>query len=320
MWRTYSNPDPHGVLDITHSLHLYDYESDNRIPVEICNITTRTIAVPPRTVLCELQPVELLNTQMPETLNSTPELQHIYERIKLSPTISEEEEHQCKHLIAEFSDLFSTKSTDLGTKDKLKHRIELNDATPFKQKYRRIPPAMLEEVRTHIQELLASGVIPPSHSPFSSNVVLVKKQDGSLRLSIDYCQLNLRTIKDNYALPCIDEILDSLSSNRFFTVLDMKSGYHQIEIQESHKERKAFTVGPLGFYEFNKMSFGLANAPATYQCLQEECLRDLHLKICFIYLDDLIIFSRTFEEHLDILRQVFERIRHYGLKLSPKRC
>jgi hypothetical protein len=124
---------------------------------------------------------------MPETLTSTPELQHIYERIKLPPTISEEEEHQCKHLIAEFSDLFSTKSTDLGTTDKVKHQLELNDATPFKQKYRRIPPAMIKEVRTHIQELLASGVIRPPHPPFSSNVVLVRKQDGSLRLCIDYC-------------------------------------------------------------------------------------------------------------------------------------
>ena len=118
-----------------------------------------------------------------------------------------------------------------------------------------------------------------------------------------------------HALPRVDKILDSLSGNRFFSVLDMKSGYHQIEIEESHKERTAFTVWPLGFYEFNKMSFGLANAAATYQRLQEECLGDLHLKI---YLDDLIIFSRTFGEHIDTLRQVFERIRHYGLKLSPK--
>jgi hypothetical protein len=156
----------HADLDITPSLHLYDYESDNRIPVEICNITTRTVAVPPRAVLCELQPVELLNTQMPETLTSTPELQHIYERIKLSPTISEKEEHQCKDLIAEFSNVFSTKSTDLGTTDKVKHRIELNDATPFKQKYGRIPPATIEEVRTHIQELIPVRIrvrIDPPH-------------------------------------------------------------------------------------------------------------------------------------------------------------
>lgn len=116
---------------------------------------------------------------------------------------------------------------------------------------------MIEEVRTHVKELLASGVIRTSHSPFSSNVVLVRKHDGSLRMCVDYRQLNSRTIRDNYALPRIDEILDSLSGNRYFTVLDMKSGYHQIEIFEEHKQRTAFTVGPLGFFEFNKMPFGL---------------------------------------------------------------
>ena len=179
---------------------------------------------------------------------------------------------------------------------------------------------MIEEVRSHIKELLAAGIIRPSHSPFSSNVVLVRKSDGSLRLCIDYRQLNSRTIKDNYALPRIEEILDSLAGNTYFSVLDMKSGYHQIEIVEEHKERTAFTVGPLGFYEFNQMSFGLANAPATYQRLQEQCLGDLHLKICFIYLDDLIIFSSSFQEHLNRLQQVFQRIRDYGLKLSPKKC
>jgi hypothetical protein len=147
----------------------------------------------------------------------------------------------------------------------------------------------------------------------------VKKHDGSLRLCVDYRQLNNRTIKDNYALPRIDDILDSLSGNTFFTVLDMKSGYHQIEIEEKHKERTAFTEGSLGFYEFNKMSFGLANAPATYQRLQELCVGDLHLKICFIYLDDLIIFSKTFGEHMERLRLVFDRIRNFGLKLSPKK-
>ena len=100
----------------------------------------------------------------------------------------------------------------------------------------------------------------------------------------------------------------------------MKSGYHQIEIAEDHKARTAFTVGPLGIYELKKMSFGLANAPATYQRLQEQCLGDLHLKICFIYLDDLIIFSKSFREHISRLEQVFQRIREYGLKLFPPKC
>ena len=92
-----------------------------------------------------------------------------------------------------------------------------------------------------------------------------------MRMCVDYRQLNSRTVRDNYALPRIEDILDSLSGNNYFTVLDMKAGYHQIEILEEHKQRTAFTVGPLGFFEFNKMPFGLVNAPVTYQRLQEEC-------------------------------------------------
>ena len=111
-----------------------------------------------------------------------------------------------------------------------------------------------------------------------------------------------------------------LGGNSFFTVLDMKSGYHQVEIEKEHKCRTAFTVGPLGFYKFNRMPFGLANSPATYQRLMEECLGDLHTRICFIYLDDLIIFSKTVDEHLNRLEQVFQRLRDVGLKLSPKKC
>ena len=122
---------------------------------------------------------------------------------------------------------------------------------------------MLGEVRDHVQQILAAGVIQYTHSPWSSNVVLVRKRDGSLRMCIDYRQLNQRTIRDAYALPRIDDILDSLAGNRFFTALDMKSGYQQIGIFDEHKERTAFTVGPLGFYEHTRLPFGLVNAPAT---------------------------------------------------------
>ena len=143
---------------------------------------------------------------------------------------------------------------------------------------------------------------------------------GELRLCIDFRELNQRTIKDSYSLPRIDGILDSLSGNKYFSILDMKSGYHQMEIDEKHKERTAFTVGPLGFYEYNRMAFRLANAPATYQRLMEQCLGEFHLTVCFIYLVDIIIFSKTYEEHLDRLYLVYQKLREAGVKLSPKKC
>lgn len=308
-------------VDIEATLHQYVYEECQTMPVTINNITTRTISISPKGVICEIQPVAIEDTTVEKSsLSSSEQIEDIISKIQLPDDIGEDEKQDCLNLLNSYRDIFSTGATDIGTTDKVKHRIELLDEIPFKQKYRRVPQALVEEVRTHIKDLLAAGIIRPSRSPFSSNVVLVRKHDGSLRLCIDYRYLNSRTIKDNYALPRIEEILDSLSGNTYFSVLDMKSGYHQIEIAEEHKERTAFTVGPLGFYEFNRMSFGLANAPATYQRLQEQCLGDLHLKICFIYLDDLIIFSKSFREHLNRLQQVFQRIRDYGLKLSPKKC
>jgi hypothetical protein len=126
-------------------------------------------------------------------------------------------------------------------------------------------------------------------------------------------------VKDAYALPRMDDILHSLHDNRYFTVLDMKRGYHQIEIEEIHKERTAFTIGPLGFYEFQRIPFGLANAPATYQRLMEDIFSDLNLSICIIYLEDIIVLSRTFEEHIERLEQVLQRIRSLALKLSPSK-
>lgn len=159
--------------------------------------------------------------------------------------------------------MFSKGDTDIGYCPFVEHHIELNDETPFKQRFRRIPPSMLDEVRDHIEQQLSAGIIRRSHSPFSSNVVLVRKKNGELRICIDYRHLNSKTKKDNYALPRIDD---------WFSVLDIKSGYYQIPIAEEHKERTAFTVGPLGFFEHNRMAMGLVNAPATYQRLMEECL------------------------------------------------
>ena len=202
----------------------------------------------------------------------------------------------------------------------VKHKIELTDDTPFKQRTRRIPPGMYAEVRQHIKSLLDGGIIQKSKSPWASNVVLCRKKNGELRMCVDFRQLNLRTKKDSYALPRTEEILEALAGNRFFTILDMKSGYHQIELHEPHKERTAFTVGPLGFYQYHRMPFGLVNAPATYQRLMEQCFEGLHLDICYIYLDDLIIFSKTFEDHIDRLEKIFQRLRDVNLKLSPKKC
>ena len=171
-------------LDITPSLHYYDCEDASMIPVEISNVTTRTVCVSPKALLSEMQPVTIAEIPTKDAVPSR--IDHILDKVSISDTLTVAESEQCANLISGFQDIFSTSSTDIGTTSMVKHHIELSDTTPFKQKYRRIPPAMVEEVRTHLKELIASGVIRPSHSPFSSNVVLVRKSDGSLRMCVDY--------------------------------------------------------------------------------------------------------------------------------------
>ena len=179
---------------------------------------------------------------------------------------------------------------------------------------------MYVEVRDHLKQMLDTNIIRPSISPYASPVVLVRKKDSSLRFCIDFREHNKRTIRDSYALPRIEETRDALHGACYFSCLDLKSGYWQVEVAEEHKARTAFTVGPLGFYECNSMPFGLTNAPATFQRLMERCMGDMHLLQCLIYLDDVIVFSKTFDEHLDRLRAIFQRLRENGLKLKPSKC
>ena len=183
-----------------------------------------------------------------------------------------------------------------------------------------MPPALYDEVRQHLKEMLNADVIRESNSPWASNVVLVRKKDNSLRFCIDFRRLNNRTIRNAHPLPRIEETLDALKGALWFSSLDLCCGYWQVEVDESDKPKTAFTVGPLGFYECNRMPFGLTNSPATFQALMERVIADLNLKTCLVYLDDIVIFSRTIEEHIERLNEIFQRLQEAGLKLKPAKC
>ena len=202
----------------------------------------------------------------------------------------------------------------------MKHNIKITDPQPFKERYRRIPAHLYEEVKAHLQEMVEVGANWRSFSPLASTVVLVMKKDGGLRFCIDLRKLNNRTIKDGYSLPRTEDTLDCLHDAVWFSTLDLKSWYWQMELEEETKPLSAFTLGPLGFWECECMPFSFTNAPTTFQRLIESCLGELHLNWCIIYLDDIIVFSRTAEEHLHRLKAVFNKFEAACLKLKPSKC
>lgn len=237
----------------------------------------------------------------------------------LNPELSTEEKRKLRGLIIEFRDVFDfrTKSTEPLTR--VKHRINTGDASPIRQKPYRVSPAERKIIEDEVSQMLKLNIIEPSESPWSSPVVLVRKKDGSWRFCVDYRRLNKVTKKDVYPLPRVDDALDNLAGAKFYSSIDLKSGYWQIQVDERDREKTAF-VTPDGLYHFKVMPFGLCNAPATFERMMDSVLRGLKWKICMCYLDDVIVYSSNFDEHIRRLRIVLKCLHDAGLILNRKKC
>ncbi|XP_067647345.1 retrovirus-related Pol polyprotein from transposon 17.6 isoform X4 [Eurosta solidaginis] len=298
-------------------------KQDGRIPVRVLNEFKSPFNLTKGAILGRCQEAEVV-------INCEQLQEHVSSSITdLSNDITAwthglEEAYQSKanQLLIKYANIFDQDGSKPGRTNVVKHQIDTGDARPIRQAPRSVPLAKREVVSQIIQEMSDSGVIEPSASPWSSPVVLVKKKDGKMRFCVDYRKLNDVTKKDSYPLPRIDDTLDSLSGTkliRTFSTLDLKSGYWQVEVKEEDKEKTAFSVGD-GLWQFTVMPFGLFNAPATFERLMDQVLKGLHWKTCLVYLDDIIVLGKNFDEHLRNLEEVFQRIAGAGLKLSPKKC
>ena len=232
---------------------------------------------------------------------------------------SKEQLEKVHVLLNKHRDIFTEDNLDLGDTLTVTHRFVTKTEEPIAQTFRRIPPNQFEEVKRHIEDLLQVGIIQESYSPYAAPMVLARKKDGSLRMCIDYRKLNANTKKDAFPLPRILESIDAPIGATFFTTLDLASGYYQVRVEESDREKTAY-ISPFGLYEFIRMPFGLCGAPATFQRLMQRCLGDLTFQMVLVYLDDILIYSHSFDQHLQHLDLVFNRLRSHNLKLKPSKC
>ena len=242
---------------------------------------------------------------------------------EVGSTLRWQDRDRLRQLLLSHHETFAVEEGDRGETDLIQVTIDTGGAIPRRQAVRRTPFAIRTEVARQLENMQSQGVIQPSSSPWASPVVLVRKKDGSLRFCIDYRHLNLVTKPDVFPLPRMDDLLDQLGQSKFFSTLDLASGYWQVKIHPDSREKTAF-ITYQGLFEFRVMPFGLRNAPAVFQRLMQRVLAGLNPPegpdFVSVYLDDVIVFSRTLDDHLHHLSLVIDRLTKAGLKLKPSKC
>ncbi|KAL0148578.1 hypothetical protein M9458_056125 [Cirrhinus mrigala] len=235
--------------------------------------------------------------------------------VDMNPHLSPTQKKELQHLVGQFSDVFSPLP---GQTNVIRHEIRTPPGVIIRQRPYRVPEARRQAIEEEIQQMLKLGVIEPSRSPWSSPIVMVPKPDGTLRFCNDFRRLNEVSDFDGYPMPRVDELLDRLGRARFITTLDLTKGYWQVPLAEDAKPKTAFST-PSGHWQYRTLPFGLHGAPATFQRLMDIVLR-LHQPYAAAYIDDVVIHSEHWDEHLSHLRRVLTELRRAGLTANPQKC
>lgn len=302
---------------------------DGIIPVRVVNPTSSPISLYAGMLLGEFHPIlgrpaehycAVSHQSSPPPSPPSPHVSFDPASFDLSSSpLSPSQLASVQALLLDYADIFSRTSDDYGRTDLVQHSIPTGDASPIRQRAYRASPVIRDEIKHQCDRLLKAGVIEPSSSPWSSPVVMVKKKTGGYRFCVDYRRLNKVTCPDSHPLPRIDDTIDALAGNCFFSTMDLSSGYWQVGMHPDDMPKTAFTTGS-DLFHFKVMPMGLRNAPSTFQRLMQLVLRGLHWESVLVYLDDVIVFGRTFEDKLRCLGEVFGRLRTANLKLRPEKC
>ena len=278
------------------------------------------------TTVTIMEPTMLQSSKVYKLISPPPtqQRQHLLNQSGvLEPNLPELEKSQLMQLLQSYHEVFSLEEGERGQTDLVEMEIDTGSSRPIKQPPRRMPLAVRKEIARQVKSMQDNGVVVPSNSPWSSPVVMVRKKDGTHRFCVDYRRLNAVTQADQFPIPRIDDLLDQLGKSKYFSTLDLASGYWQIRVHPNSQAKTAFAT-PSGLYEFKVMPFGLTNAPAVFQRLMQRVLMGLNPPegpdMVTVYIDDILVFSRTLSEHLKHLQAVLERLKQAGLKLKPQKC
>ena len=281
--------------------------------------TVTTIDPPPILSLSTSNPDSANDTQSHHSNSSSAsKLQFDFSRSELSP----EQKEILVSRLQNHRSSFAVDISALGKTNVCNHHIEtVPGAKPVRRGPYYTTPANRKEIDRQVDEMIQNDIIEPSNSAWHSPVLLVKKPSGEFRFVVDYRDLNKSTVPMSFPLPQLGNVFDALGDSKaqWLSSLDLRSGFWQIGMEDSSKHKAAF-ITQSGVYEWKRMPFGLMNAPISFQTLITNVLRDINWKYVLCYIDDILIFSKTFEEHLEHIEEVLSRLRQANLKLHPSKC
>ena len=235
--------------------------------------------------------------------------------VKVNSQLSAAQQAEIQELLKSYSDVLTSRP---GCTNLIEHDVITTDEIPVRQKPYRVPQAMKEVVMKEITDMTDMGVIEPSTSPWASPIVMVKKKDKTWRFCSDYRRLNTKTVFDPHPMPRADDLVESIGQAQFISTIDLSKGYWQIPLTDRAKEKSSFTT-PFSEHRYRVMPFGMKNSGATFMRLMNLVLKDAD-RYAASYIDDIVIYSQTFEEHITHLKDVFERLRKASLTAKPKKC